>query len=106
MQRYFSTDCQGEKCNDTDRFGFIFADRATGEYLSAADGERIALRTLEFPSMDILQRQDAQPVVWIKRNEELVPHKPSADPFVYRTPNVEFTSAYHPTLDSEALVVI
>lgn len=48
-----------------------------------------------------MERQDAWTTTWMKRNEELIPGKPSAEPFVFTTGKVYFPSALHPTLDRD-----
>jgi AcrR family transcriptional regulator len=76
------------------------------KYLLQSDGQRTPDRIVSLPDMDILQRQDAWSTVYIKRNQELIPGKPSADAFVYRTPDVQFSNPLHPTIDSDREVWI
>jgi LysM repeat protein len=98
---YNGNDCKEKKFNQTDRFCFVYKKKGTNdEYLSAADGQAISDRRVVLPEMDILQRQDAWSTVSIKRNEELVPDKPSAEPFVYTTPEVRFANPCLPTIDT------
>jgi len=63
--------------------------------------QRIPERHIVLPDMDILQRQDAWSTVFLKRNEELVSGKPSAEPFIYQSPNVQFANALYPLIDSD-----
>jgi hypothetical protein len=94
--------CDGQPLDGKTRFGFIYEIKATpGQYLSAADGQAIAQRDVVLSQMDILQRQDAWSTIYLKRNEELVPGRPSAEPFIYRTPDVQFVNPLHPTIDTE-----
>jgi hypothetical protein len=85
-------------------FAFVYKDRATGQYLTAADGQMIPGRTIVLPAMDVLERQDTKPTLWVTRNEELIPGRPTADPFVYRSPDVTYQSAYLPTIGSDTAV--
>jgi hypothetical protein len=91
---YASAECDGKA-----RFCYVYYDPATDTHLSAADGQKIGARSVALPGMDILQRQDAWATVYAKRNELLVPGRPTAEPFVYRTPDVQFANPLHPTLD-------
>jgi LysM repeat protein len=69
-------------------------------YLSAQVGQLISERTLRLPGAHILQRQSATTHLYLKRNLELVPNRPSASPFVYQTPEVEFSNPLFPQVDS------
>jgi LysM repeat protein len=91
-----------------DCFAFVYQKKGAGPaaYLSAADGQTIADRTVVLPAMDILQRQDAWTALQITRNEELVPGKPSAPAFVYTTPLVQFANPLHPTIDRDDAICI
>ncbi len=88
-------------CDKPDRFCFVYQNKTTGRYLNDTDGQRIPERNVVLQDMDILQRQDAWSTVLIKRNEELVPTRRSAEPFIYQTPNVQFANALHPVIDSD-----
>jgi LysM repeat protein len=93
---------------ETDRFHYVYRRKAgpgpDGAYLTAADGQAIAERTVRLPALDILERQDAWSTVWVERNRELVPGRPSADAFVYTTPEVRFANPLYPTNDAAAEV--
>ena len=90
--------CEGDYC--------YWYEGSDGKPLSASVGQAIPDRQVVLPGMDILQRQDAWSTVYIKRNEELIPDKPTEDPFVYTTPNVQFANPLHPTLDTSNVVDI
>lgn len=75
----------------------------TNVYLTAADGQAIAQRTVVLGAMSVLQRQDAWATIQVKRNQVLA-GKPIADPFVYTTPKVRFAGPLFPTLDQDALI--
>ncbi|MFL5539885.1 MAG: peptidoglycan-binding protein LysM, partial [Longimicrobiaceae bacterium] len=95
-------------CAEPDTLCFVYRIKAgpgpSGSYLTAADGQTITDRTVVLPDMDILQRQDAWSTVYLTRNQILVPGRPSAEPFVYTTPEVRFSSPLFPTNDSLAEV--
>src|SRR6185369_7113094 len=80
-------------------YRFTYRSRTDGSWLPAVDGRQIAARSVIFPELDILERQDAAASVYLIRNEELVPGKPSAPPFKYQTPDVTFPAPLHPTID-------
>ncbi len=61
--------------------------------------QAIGDRTMYMPGMNILERQDAKSTIYLKRNEELVKDKPSADDFIYQTPSISFTNPLLPTID-------
>jgi len=104
---YSSQDCKNEDCNQTDRFCFVYKKKGSNnEYLSAKIGQTIPERQVMLPNMDILQRQDAWSTVYIKRNQELVPGKKTANAFVYNTPNVQFANPLHPTINSSTPISI
>jgi hypothetical protein len=88
-------------------FSYYYVDRDTGEYLSQADGQKIAARTVTLPGLDILQRQDAWASVRVTRNRQILEDRPPiADPFVYTTPRVRFADPLLPTVDSSTPVDI
>jgi hypothetical protein len=81
---------------------FVYLKRGTlSDYLSAAAGQEIPDRSLVLSDLDVFQRQNAWSAVSVKRNEELVPGKPSADVFVYRTADVQFANPYPVSLTSD-----
>lgn len=88
-------------------FSYYYADRDTGRYLSHADGQKIAARTVMLSGLDILQRQDAWASVRVTRNKQILPDQPPiADPFVYTTPRVRFADPLLPAVDSPTPVDI
>ena len=74
--------------------------------LMGKDAQIMQERTLVMPGLQILQRQDAKSTTGIKRNVELVDKHPSADSFVYQTPDVTFSNPLHPTIGSDQPVNI
>ncbi len=85
---------------------YWFKHRETGQPLKAEAGQKIVDRIVVLPGMDIFQRQNAKSSVQLKRNEELIPGRPSAEPFVYATGDVEFANPYPPTIDVREVVEI
>ncbi|MEA2422158.1 MAG: hypothetical protein QOF55_1257, partial [Thermoleophilaceae bacterium] len=85
-------------CGEPNTQCFVYTADGGATYLSAADGQKIADRTIELDGLDILQRQDALPSVYIKRNENLG----CQTDFVYMTPPTHPTSPLYPTIDSSA----
>ncbi|WP_438425672.1 LysM peptidoglycan-binding domain-containing protein [Aquimarina macrocephali] len=81
-------------------YSYYYTSKDTGKILEASIGQSIANREVLIPTMNILNRQDADTTANLKRNVELVPGKPSADDFVYTTGNIGFSNAFHPTIDS------
>jgi hypothetical protein len=73
----------------------------TGDKAQAISARRVCL-----PGLQILARQDAKTTVHLTRNEDLVPGKATARPFVYQTPNVSFANPFHPTIASNTPVNI
>lgn len=86
----YDQDCIGDFC---------YYYTLSGTVLTAAEGQVIPERTVIIPAMNVLARQDAATITQIKRNAELVPGKPSSEPFIYTTGTVEFQNPYHPTND-------
>ena len=82
----------------TAAYAFYFTDCDTGAILSAAEGQQKPKRTVVLRGLNILQRQDAETVVELKRNVEPIPGRPSADAFVYTTGPVSFSDKAHPTI--------
>ncbi|SHL38756.1 hypothetical protein SAMN05444266_103162 [Chitinophaga jiangningensis] len=64
--------------------------------LKAAVGQTIPGRTVKLKNLNILGRQDAAVSVYLDRNAELVPGKPTNNAFVYTTGSVEFPNYYYP----------
>lgn len=93
-------ECEPEEGEGLSR-SFTYLDRSTGAYLAASEGKGIAARMVVLPDLDILERQDANAQVFLRRNEELVPGRPTAEPFVYQTPTVSLSAPLRPTVDSD-----
>ena len=93
-------------CDRPDHFCFIYKNKATGRYLSDKEGQLVPERHVVLRDLDILQRQDAWSTVFLKRNEELIAGKRSAEPFIYQTPKVQFANALHPVIDSAVPISI
>ncbi|MCP3140384.1 Ig-like domain-containing protein [Pyxidicoccus xibeiensis] len=95
-------------CAGTDRLCFVYRRKQgagpDGSYLTAKEGQTIADRQVVLPELDLLERQDAWATVYLDRNRELVEGRPSAEPFVYTTPEVRFSSPLYPTNDALAVV--
>ena len=88
-------ECEPEEGEGLSR-AFTYRQRDTGMYLPASEGKGIAARMVVLPDLDILERQDANAQVFLRRNEELVPGKPTAEPFVYQTPTVSLSAPLRP----------
>jgi hypothetical protein len=82
----------------SDEWSFTFYLTDPKKLLSANDGRKLRDRTIVLRDMDILQRQDALTTLFIKRNVELVPGRPTADPFVFTTPEMSFTNPLRPSI--------
>ncbi|HEX9366247.1 MAG TPA: hypothetical protein VF921_06455, partial [Vicinamibacterales bacterium] len=80
------------------RYGFCYTD-ASGNYLTAVDGQRIARRTVVLPGLNILAAQSALTSAVIERNQDLVDGHTTADAFVYQTAPTAFPTALRPTVD-------
>lgn len=91
--------CEGDYC-------FWYKSKVDGLPLSAADGQKAGLRQVLLTQMDILQRQDAYSTVYLKRNQDLVPGKKTAEAFVYTTPNVQFANPLFPLIDTDRIINI
>ncbi len=98
MQR-LTANCEGDYC-------FWYRSRKDQKPLSASAGQAIQDRMVRLPNMDVLQRQDAWSTVYLKRNQELIPGKPTAEPFVYTTSKVQFKNPLLPTLDVDQVIPI
>jgi LysM repeat protein len=84
-------------------YAFYFTD-SSGAIITAAEGQQKPRRTLVLGGLNILQRQDAETVVELKRNVEPIKRRPSANDFVYTTGPVSFSDKVHPTIShGEAL---
>ena len=86
-------------------YAFYFKD-STGAIVTAAEGQQKPRRTLVLGGLNILQRQDAETVVELKRNVEPIKGRPSAEDFVYTTGPVSFSDKAHPTINQSELIDI
>ncbi|MEW2354556.1 LysM domain-containing protein [Spirillospora sp. NPDC029432] len=77
-----------------------------GRYLTAANGQAIPDRTVVIPGLHLLEQQDALASVTVERNRELVPGRPSADSFVYRTPAIRGAAPLQPSTDVSTVLEI
>jgi hypothetical protein len=101
-------DCVRNEIGDQDKV--VGTDWAKGiyAYWYSVDGkpmvgdqlQTVSGRNIVMPGLNILQRQNAKASIYLKRNEELVAGKPSADAFVYQTPSVSFPNALLPSFAS------
>ncbi|MCW3464865.1 hypothetical protein [Chitinophaga nivalis] len=94
-----SQPCGGDYC-------YYYEQEGTGTILKAADGQVIQDRTVVIPEMNLLARQDALTTATLKRNAELIPGKPSSEPFIYTAGPVSFANPYHPAADCPQLLNI
>ncbi len=93
--------------DEPDRHRYVYTDVGdSGVYLSQADGQQIADRTLILPDLDVLQRQDAWASVWVTRNERIGDGPPLAAPFVYTTAHTRFAEPLAPTIHADAVIDI
>ena len=94
--------CQRQPGSDpkTAKFLYLYTDPVTGKkrYLESKVGSKIAARRFILPEMEILERQDALTSVYLTRNAGIIDDHTIVDSFVYRTPDVSFESALHPTI--------
>jgi hypothetical protein len=86
-------------------FTYTFADSKKNP-LPAGQGMGIAARKVVLPCLNAVVYQDAWVSAQMTRNEELVPGKRSADPFIYQTPEVKFANPFMPRLDSKEAINI
>ena len=73
---------------DDKKFPYLYTK--DGSYLPAETAATIPQRELILQDLEILERQDAQTEIYLTQNEELIPGKMIAGPFVYTTPTVSF----------------
>ena len=78
---------------------YSYADDA-GNVLLFADAQTLGPRTVAYPGLMVIGQQDALTTVYVARNENLVSGRPTSPSFVYRTPDVAFSSPLQPTLTS------
>ncbi|NQX85756.1 MAG: hypothetical protein HRT67_07600, partial [Flavobacteriaceae bacterium] len=90
----YTTFAEGSYC-------YYYKSQTDESILSAADGQVTPDRTLVLPDLNVLERQDAETTVELKRNKELVEGKPSNENFVYTTGQVGFTDPMRPTLSTQ-----
>ncbi|HEY6333162.1 MAG TPA: hypothetical protein VI756_27815 [Blastocatellia bacterium] len=95
-----------EPCPEKGDFCFWYKSKTDGTPLSAAQGQQAGQRQVVLTQMDILQRQDAYSTAYLKRNQNLVPGKTTAEAFVYTTPKVQFANPLFPVLDTDRTIQI
>lgn len=95
----FSGSCMGDYC-------YWYKKKNSSTPLSSAAGQKIKSRTVVLPDMDILQRQSVRGTVFLLRNEDLVPDKKIATPFIYTSPDVRFPDPFLPTIDLMKIIDI
>ncbi|HET7015008.1 MAG TPA: hypothetical protein VFI65_13920 [Streptosporangiaceae bacterium] len=79
----------------------------SGHYLSQAQGQQIADRTLVLPDLDVLRRQNAWASIWVTRNEQIIVGESRlADPFVYTTARTKFAEPILPIIYSSTVIDI
>lgn len=76
---------------------WVFKDPTFGEYLTFTQSRNILARQLRYTAIDVLQSENATAGVSIGRNEAY-DGRPGNDPFIYRTPEVQFVSNVTPLL--------
>jgi hypothetical protein len=96
----------GTASDDTASVSFVYQSKDGSGYLTAAAGQAIPERTVTLQDLDVLQRQDAMTTASITRNAELVPGRPTAEPFVYHSATTEFSNPMHPYIDSTSEIDI
>lgn len=95
------------KSDDINRLSFVYRNIATPtQYLSASEGQAISDRKVIVPGANILQRQSTTTSLYLKRNQELIPGRPSAKAFIYQTPEVKFSNPLFPQADSSQRIPI
>ncbi|HEX8231254.1 MAG TPA: LysM peptidoglycan-binding domain-containing protein [Chloroflexia bacterium] len=72
---------------------------ASGDYYPWNLALNTPARTVSFSALDIMSYQNAWSAVQIIRNQYLVANNPTADNFVYKTPQVRYTSKLTPLLN-------
>ncbi len=87
---------------DDEGWAWYYTEKESGKILSAEDGRKIPGRTVVFPELNILSKQDAWASVHLSRNRNLMPDPKleTADPFVYTTSEIKFANPLHPRIDS------
>lgn len=93
---------------DSERRSFVYRKLGTMpvQYLSAAEGQAIFNRKLVLPVANVLQRQSSFTSLYVKRNLELIPGRPSASAFVCKTREFSFSSPMFLLVDTEQLLDI
>jgi LysM repeat protein len=99
-------ECEPDGSDGPDRWSFVYKDRVTGAYLTLERGLAIAARGVVVPDLELLERQDATASIYLARNEDLIPDRPIAPPFIYQTPVVELPAPLQPTIDHDEPVNI
>ncbi|MGS2763399.1 hypothetical protein [Sinomicrobium sp. M5D2P9] len=83
---------------NTENSDFSYYFENNDGILTAGKGQGIPDRQFSLSGLNILERQDANTSVELRRNYELVPGRISNPPFVYTTGEVGFTNAFRPTI--------
>lgn len=98
-------DCITIPCTDNlpGNYCFYFKDN-TGKVITPYEGQHRPMRTIVIPRINIMQRQMVKTQVALSRNEELVPGKLSAAPFVYRIGAAQFPDGCHPMIECNSEV--
>lgn len=96
---YTGNDCTAAYC-------FYFRDKTTGAIITATEGQQKPDRTIVLKQLNILERQDAETLVQVTRNEKLIPGARSASPFVYTTGQVGYPNNYYPTIGTNTPIDI
>ncbi|RBL89313.1 LysM peptidoglycan-binding domain-containing protein [Chitinophaga flava] len=79
---------------------------ANGKPLDAATGQTISARIVQLPLLNLFAKQNIRTVAEMKRNNELVPGRPTAPDFIYTTGEVGFTDIFNPLLEYNLAVDI
>ena len=79
---------------------YCYTDSTTGAMLSFEQAQVIGPRSVAYPNLPVLDQQDALATIWVTRNENLVsdPAVVTNPAFVFRTPDVAFSSPLQPTV--------
>jgi hypothetical protein len=84
---------------------YIYLD-STRKMLDFTTAQSISSRAVAYSGIPILQQQNALASAYVTRNENLVQGQTTATDFVYRTPDVTFSSTLQPTISSDMPVDI
>ncbi|HEX6371222.1 MAG TPA: hypothetical protein VF006_20045 [Longimicrobium sp.] len=84
---------------------YIYLD-GKGNALDFTTAQSISLRSVVYPGIPILAQQNALATAYVTRNENLVTGQTTSPDFVYRTPDVTFSSTLQPTISSGTAIDI